>query len=155
MQLLLAQEEAQSAQAIIWAWRGHRALEHHRYQELAAGRLSLEAFREEDESKSGWSAEPYLGWLWWRSLPDEHLLVLKVMTEAIDVVRLPLHDQAEAEVDLGMRLENARPWRMRREGRGVGLFWTMGGDHRLARAELRLGQVLLAAERYRLHEGAW
>jgi hypothetical protein len=152
LQHLLAEEEKQPI--ALWAWRSERARMHEVYQSIAAGRLTAKEVCQQLLIDQSWW-EPYAGWLWWSSLPGEHLEMMKAVDEAVAIAHRPEHEQRDQEIRLFNRLQRRR-WRTRLNGQPVlrHLFFPPK-IFRDSLVALRASQVLLALERHHRQQRAW
>jgi hypothetical protein len=152
LQRLLADAERQPT--FFWAWRAERAMMHEVYQGISDGRLTLkQVCRQLNVNLSWW--QPYVAWLWWRSLPGEHLRMMQLLDEAVAIAQSPEPERRGRTSGLFYRLDQHR-WRMRLNGQPlVRNLAFPPHTFRDSLVALRAMQVLLALERYHRRHRAW
>jgi hypothetical protein len=150
LQKLLAQEEAHPT--LLVALRGERAIQHRLFNGLKDGSIDLD---EISGGTSGGGLMKALGGLTQKSMARrEHPEILEMMNRAIDVARLPEHEQPAADKALDEEL--------RKLPRNLVLVRLLmpaqskfsAATHRKTAMLCGL-RALLALERYRRDKGTW
>lgn len=145
------------------AFRGERALISVLFENLITGRLSFEEFVTETGGASSDvnSLSRILGWRFYSAkLPADHAYFLRSLNTALEIAKLPEHEQLPRYRDFCTRFSaDANEARQRHE-RILSTLLVPGVD-KLAesiirdKALLRCAITALAAERYRIDTNAW
>jgi hypothetical protein len=150
LQRCFAEEEKHPSMVI--GLRGERATSHIIFTGVANGTLSV---KELVFGEAEWGLqEVYLRWTMKGKARYEHPEMLRWMNRAIDVARLPAHEQAAVEKELDHELRASRV-----EGSLMSLLlpaiFKVSEAHRRKLAFVRCIQATLAVERYSRDKGTW
>jgi hypothetical protein len=149
LQALVELEEAHPTSVV--GLRGERAQLHILLNGLANGSIPAEGIL--DHGKIDWTDRLAL-WDIKGMARREQPKIMEFMTKAIDVARLPAHEQPAAEMALGEELRHLvrQSYLLRMLTPATGKF-TAAFRRKLA--QMRCLMTVLAVERYRLEKGAW
>jgi hypothetical protein len=152
-------EEEEAYPGLLVAARGERAIIHVLMERLESGELNnvrfrklLGNFEQQKWTGTGYDRLDNIIFSWPVSrLKDNHAAILELMSELVELAKLPLEDQGDAMERLAAKREKLPSLAQQLTG-----FRTKAAeDNRRSRTELRCAAAALAAERFRLKHGRW
>jgi hypothetical protein len=148
LQKLVADEENHPSMAV--GFRGERAILHIIFNGVANSSISLREMPMEEGPELAFR-ERWARWTLRSKARAEHPEMLKMLSEVIDVARLPMHEQAAAEKAIKDDLTKFPSGSLTRAF--LPGLTSLGNSSRRKAASMRCLQVLLALEHYRRDRG--
>ncbi len=146
-------EDEEGHPGYLLGQRGHRARVHELINRLLMGAIEVEDVYSEDDPELGWRLK-YAKWTVRPNIRREYPELLRLHNLAVEIARLPLHEQAAAEKDLKDEIDRLSP-RLKFVKKWMPIKGMFGEMFRLKVAYWRCLIVLVALERYRQAKGVW